>query len=39
MMSDTLSSKTTSTLYGQVRLCWIKRRGLARTPDNSQRQA
>jgi hypothetical protein len=24
---------TTSTLYGQVRLCWIKRRGFARTPD------
>jgi hypothetical protein len=25
----------TATLYGQVRICWIKRRGYARIPDHS----
>lgn len=25
----------TTTLYGQVRICWIKRRGYARIPDQT----
>ena len=25
----------TTTLYGQIRACWIKRRGYARIPDRS----
>ena len=29
---STLAMPTT-TMYGQVRICWIKRRGYARIPD------
>jgi hypothetical protein len=37
-MSSTLGiHSATSTLYGQVRTCWIKRRGYARIPDGEAR--
>lgn len=34
-MSSTLSSSITATTthYGRIRVCWIKRRGYARIPD------